>query len=79
MPLTKERILDKVEVLEDGTIQIRYATYILEDGQRITDAQYHREVTSPGDPVASQPGRVQAIATAVWTPSVIAAYRARRT
>lgn len=78
MALTKETVLDRTEITEDGTLQLRFATYVLEDGVRITDAAYHRRVVEPGDSTAGLPDRVVKVAAAVHTPDVIAAYRNKR-
>jgi hypothetical protein len=73
--LTKETTLDKIEVLEDGQIQVRMALYVLEDGVRLTEPQYRRTVVVPGDVTTHLPARVQAVAQTVWTPAVLAAWR----
>jgi hypothetical protein len=75
MALTKETIVDKIEVLEKGTIQVRSATRILEDGE-ILSQTYHRHVLFPGDSTANEDPKVAAIAAATWTEEVIAAYQA---
>ncbi len=75
--LTKETIVDKVEVTEDGSVQVRRATYILEDGERIAGPTYHRVAYTPGADVASESPRVKAVTQAVWTAEVIAAHRTR--
>lgn len=72
--LKKQTILDRVEVTETGTIQVRHATYIIENGLRMTRPEYHRAAYSPGADVSTEDQRVQAIAALVWTPEVIAAY-----
>jgi hypothetical protein len=73
--LSKVVVIDKIEVLEDHTLQIRQATRILEDGVELSSS-FHRWVLSPGDDVSTQDPKVKAIATAVWTTEVIAAYEA---
>lgn len=75
MALTKEQAIDKVEVLEDGTLQVRQITRIMEDGVQLSSS-YHRWSYSPGDDITEQPDNVQAIASVVWTPEVVAAYQA---
>ena len=75
MALTKETAVDKIEVLENGTIQVRTVTRVLEDGT-VLSSSYHRHVLSPGDDLADQDERVKAIATSTWTPEVVAAYKA---
>ena len=76
MALTKEQVIDKVEVVENGTLQIRQVTRIMEDGKELSSS-YHRWSFAPGDDVSAQPANVQAIAAAAWTPEVIAAYQAQ--
>jgi hypothetical protein len=75
MALTKEQTIDKVEVIENGTLQVRQVTRILEDGNQLSSS-YHRWSFAPGSDVSDQPANVQAIAAAAWTPEVIAAYAA---
>lgn len=74
MSLVKQQNVDKVEVLENGIIQVRQITRILEDGVQLSSS-YHRWSLTPGQDVSDQPDNVQAIATAVWTPEVVAAYQ----
>jgi hypothetical protein len=74
MALTKEIVVDKIEVLEKGQIQVRAATRVLEDGVALSSS-FHRHVLAPGDDLSGQDARVSAIATATWTDEVIAAYQ----
>ena len=76
MALTKEQVIDKIEVVEDGSLQIREVTRIMEDGKELSKS-YHRWSFEPGTDVSDQPANVQAIAAAAWTPAVIAAYQAQ--
>jgi hypothetical protein len=46
MALTKETIVDKIEVLEMGNVQVRTATRVLEDGA-VLSSSFHRHVLSP--------------------------------
>ena len=73
MALTKETIVDKIEVLEMGQVQVRTATRVLEDGA-VLSSSFHRHVLVPGDDLSGQDARVSAIATATWTPEVVTAY-----
>ena len=75
MALTKETIVDKIEVLEMGQVQVRTATRVLEDGTQLSSS-FHRHVLAPGDDLSGQDAKVSAIATATWTDEVIAAYQA---
>ena len=76
MALTKQQVIDKIEVVENGSLQIRQVTKIMEDGKELSSS-YHRWSFAPGDDVSNQPANVQAIAAAAWTAEVIAAYQAK--
>ena len=73
MALEKQTVTDKIEVLENGTIQVRTATRILEDGE-VLSSSFHRHVLAPGYDLTEQDAKVSAIATATWTPEVVTAY-----
>ena len=75
MALTKEIVVDKIEVLEMGQVQVRTATRVLEDGVQLSSS-FHRHVLAPGDDLSEQDAKVSAIATATWTPAVVSAYEA---
>lgn len=65
MALTKETIVDRIEVLETNAIQVRTATRIIEDGELLSQS-YHRHVLQPGDDLTNEDAKVAAIATAAW-------------
>jgi len=75
MALTKQVKVDRIEVLENGSVQVRTKTAIVENGKEISN-QFHRHVVSPGDDYSVEDAKVQSICTAVHTPEVIAAYQA---
>jgi hypothetical protein len=75
MALEKVEVTDKIEVLENGTIQVRCATRVLEDGA-ILSSSFHRHVLHPGHDLIDQDPKVVAIANATWTPEVVASYEA---
>lgn len=77
MALTKETVIDRVEVNEHGAVHVRRATYILEDGTRIAGPEYHRVAYAPGQDIAAEDVKVKAVASVTWTPAVIAAHQAR--
>jgi len=74
MALTKITVTDKIETLENGTIQVRTATRVLEDGAVLSSA-FHRHVLHPGQDLTDQDPKVVAIANAVWTDEVVIAYK----
>ena len=75
MALSKETVVDKIEVLESNAIQVRSVVRVREDGEVLSSA-YHRHVLQPGDDLTNEDAKVVAIANAVWTQEVIDAYQA---
>lgn len=66
MALTKETVVDKIEVLlESNTIQVRVAVRVLEDGEVLSQT-YHRHVLQPGNDLSNEDSKVVAIANAAW-------------
>ena len=76
MALTETKLIDKIEVVENGIVQVREATRISRDGEQIAQT-YRRWSLTPGQDVSDQASNVQAVANAAWTPEVIAAYQAQ--
>ena len=83
MALTKVTVVDKIEVLEMGQVQVRTATKIMEDGVQLSSS-FHRHVVEPSTKasgswadtdISGEDARVQAIATATWTSAVKTAYQ----
>ena len=77
MALTKTIVVDKIEVLEMGQVQVRTATVVAEDGTELS-RNFHRHVLEPGDDTTGEDDRVAAVAAAAWTPDVIAHWDAIR-
>jgi hypothetical protein len=75
MALIEKQLVDLVELVQSNHIQVRTANIIERDGVEVTRT-FHRHVLAPGDNVTNQDPKVQAIANAVWTEEVIAAYQA---
>jgi hypothetical protein len=76
MSLNKETTVDKIEIVENGIIQVRQVTRIIEDGNELSKS-YHCWMISPGQDYSDQPENVKAICAAAHTPAVIAAYEAQ--
>ena len=74
MALIEKQIIDKIELTEVNTIQVRTSTSIIKDGAEIAKT-YHRHSLSPGDDVSNEDARVQAIANVIWTEEVVNAYK----
>jgi hypothetical protein len=75
MTLEKVEVVDLIEVLENGCIQVRTCTRIMEDGVQISGT-FHRHVVAPGDDYSTQDAKVKAIAASIHTAGVISAYQA---
>jgi len=75
MALEEKSVVDKVEVLLNGSIQVRRRDQILKDGVEVASS-FHRHIVNPGDDVSNEDPRVAAIAAATWTDEVVAAYQA---
>jgi hypothetical protein len=73
--LEKVTVVDRIEVVESGVVQVRVCTRIMEDGKQISGT-FHRHVVAPGDDYSSEDARVQAICAATHTADVVAAYKA---
>jgi len=75
MALEKVTLIDLIEVVENGTLQVRAKTVIMEDGKQISSA-FQRHVVAPGDDYSAEDARVKAICKATHTAAVVAAYKA---
>jgi hypothetical protein len=73
--LEKIEIVDRIEVIENGSVQVRTKTAIKEDGVEIS-SKFHRHVIAPGDDYSAEDTRVKAICAATHTADVVAAYQA---
>ena len=73
---TEIKVIDQITVTENGIVLYREATRISKDGDQIAQT-YHRTSLTPGQDLTGQPASVVTIATAAWTPEVIAAYQAQ--
>ena len=77
MALDKQTLIDKIEIVENGTVQVRQATIITEDGNQISRT-YHRWCIAPSQDYSDQEQQVQDICKVAHTPEVIAAYKAQQ-
>jgi len=74
MALTKEVVVDKIEIVGDFKhVQVRTATRVIEDGT-VLSSSFHRHVVAPGDDVSGETQEVQDVCAAVHTDAVITAY-----
>ena len=77
MSLSETKVIDKIEVLESGHVQVREALRVLRDGEVIAQ-NFHRFVVAPGEVTTDMDPKVQAICAVIHTPEVIAAYQAEQ-
>ena len=75
MAITKTTEISKIEVVgEHKAVQVRTDTIIKEDGTEISRS-FHRHVLHPDSDISGEDAEVQAVANAVWTDSVKAAWK----
>ena len=75
MAITKETEIAKIEVVgEYKAVQVKTDTVIKEDGKEISRSA-HRHVVHPDMDISSENAEVQAVANAVWTDDVKAAWK----
>ena len=72
--LEKKVTQNQIEVVENGIIQVRTKTAIVEDGKELSYS-YHRHCISPSDDFSNESAKVKAICKAVHTQDVIDAYK----
>jgi len=72
--LEKQIVVDKIEVVEVGVVQVRTATRIVEDG-KVISTSYHRHTIAPGQDYSNEDDRVKAICAATHTQEVITKYQ----
>ena len=88
MAITKEAVIEKIEVVGSWNVQVATDTVIKEDGTEISRSR-HRHVLQPfsstkdsddkwthtDTDISGEATEVQAIANAAWTDTVKAAYK----
>ena len=73
--LEKQTVVDRIEVVEVGVVQVRTVTRIVEDGKVISQS-YHRHTIPPGQDYSNECDKVKAICATTQTPEVVSAYQA---
>lgn len=72
----KTTVVDRIEVLADQTVAVRYVVTVLEDGKPFADS-VKGNYFKPGDDYSGEDAKVQAIAASIHTADVVAAYKAK--
>ena len=71
-----ERHEHKIEIIPPyNVLQCRRADIVEKDGVEV-GRTYHRHCKVPGDDMSEECAEMQAVATALWTDEVVAAYQA---
>tara|TARA_R110000868_G_scaffold16913_6_gene74957 strand:- start:880 stop:1140 length:261 start_codon:yes stop_codon:yes gene_type:complete len=78
MAITKQKVVDKVEILEDGIIQIREAIRVYDDDGSLIGEKFNRYLLVPGQDVTAEKARIRRICTAVWDAQTVADYIAKQ-
>ena len=73
--ITTKLTIDLIEVMQNDVIRVRVKTSVLSDDVQVAESFEHR-VIAPGNDYSGEDAKVQAIAAAVHTDGVIAAYKA---
>ena len=70
MALTKDIIIDKIEVVtEHKAVQVRQATVVYEDGVELS-RKFHRHVVHPDSDISAEDSEVTEVCKAVHTDAV---------
>ena len=70
----KTTVVDRIEVLADHTVAVRYVVTVTEDGQPFAE-QIKGNYFKPGDDYSAEDDKVQAVCSAIHTPEVINSYK----
>jgi len=83
--LSKETIIDKIEIVYSGDVQVRKAVIVSEDGEELS-RKFERKVLSPcykdennnwqNTDISEEDTEVQAICNAKWTEAFKTQYKA---
>ena len=73
MALTEKIEIDRIEVVNDWNIQVRWATTIERDGAFVSKT-FHRWILNPDNDITNQEQKVKDICNTAWTDDVKARY-----
>ena len=71
----KQTVVDRIEVLADQTVAVRYVVTVTEDGKPFAE-QVKGNYFNPGDDYSAEDDKVRSVCALIHTPEVIAAYQA---
>jgi hypothetical protein len=70
----KTTVVDRIEVLADQTVAVRYVVTVTEDGQPFAE-NIKGNYIRPGDDYSQEDAKVQSVCALVHTPEAIETYR----
>ena len=70
----KQIVIDRIEILADHTVAVRYVVTVLEDGKPFAD-QVKGNYFKPGDDYSQEDAKVQSVCALIHTPEVVTAYK----
>ena len=70
----KQIVIDRIEVLADHTVAVRYVVTVTEDGQPFAE-QIKGNYFKPGDDYSQEDAKVQSVCALIHTPEVVTAYK----
>lgn len=73
----EEKIVDKIEILEDGTILVREVIRVFKDDIKIAET-YHRASFAPDEEITNMPENIVSLASVVRTQEVIDNYNLKK-
>ena len=77
MSLTKIEKVDQIEITENGVVQVRTRTIVMEGNKEISNS-LHRHSILPGQNYDNENEKVQSICAAVHTQEIIDAFKAEQ-
>ena len=70
----KQIVIDRIEVMQDHTVAVRYVVTVTEDGKPFAE-QITGNYFKPGDDYSKEDAKVQSVCALIHTPEVITAYK----
>lgn len=74
MALEKQIVVDQIEILENGCVQVRTCTRVIEDGIVLSNS-FHRHVVVPGADYSQESQRVKDVCALIHTAEVVSEYQ----
>ena len=72
--IEKQTSIDRIEILSDQTVAVRYIVTVTEDGKPFAE-QIKGNYFKPGDDYSQEDAKVQSVCALIHTPEVVTAYK----